>query len=235
MGDVVVERAQGVVDHRAVAGPDRARSRAPRPARAAGRASRGRRRAGRRDGPPRWCRGRARCRRSAPPAPPAARTTASRPCAPASPRRAPRGRRPRPRRRSPRPSAPRRYAGSRARTPQPIRSANCLAASVWSRWWWVSSTTADLAGRRRPRRRGGPRRAGPGRRRPSACAGLAQHPGVGAVEGHHVRVRGEHALRRARRTTPPAQLISALASQQRLEAAPGPTGSRPRRPPRPAG
>ena len=134
VGEVVVERAQGVVDHRPVARPDPSRSRAPRPARAAGRGSRGRHRAGRRGGRPRSCRGRAPCRRSAPPAPPGARTTASRRCGracattrtsrPSTATTSP----------SPSPSEPSRYAGSSARTPQPTRSANSRAASEWSRW-----------------------------------------------------------------------------------------------------
>ena len=88
----------------------------------------------RRDGRPRSCRARAPCHRSAPPARRAARTTASPRCARASRRRAPRGRRPRPRHPRRAPPTPSRYAGSSARTPQPIRSANDRAASEWSRW-----------------------------------------------------------------------------------------------------
>ena len=163
------------------------------PGRADGRASRGRRRARlgvRDDGRPST---RGPCRRSARPTPrhendsesavcPGVATTwtSRSPTVTTSP--------------SPSPSDPSRYAGSRARTPQPCRSAKARAASVWSGWWWVSST---------------PTTSWPAAETASRCASIdgpgsitndcepeRQHPGVGAVEGHHVGVGREHAARR---------------------------------------
>ena len=170
VGDVVVEGTERVVDHRAVARPDGADlvrlGEGVQPVEGvevgAELAVRVRDHRG--------AAARARCRRSAPRARPAARTTASRRCGPGWRRRAAPGRRPRRRRR-------RRGPRSRAGTPgparvrrSPTRSANSRAASEWSRWWWVSSTTRHRRRPARRRRRGVPRRAGPGRPRPSGRA-----------------------------------------------------------------
>ncbi len=73
--------------------------------------------------------------------------TASRPCAPASPRRGSPGRPPPPRRRRRGPRCRAGTPGRARRTPQPIRSANSRAASEWSAWWWVSSTAATSPAR----------------------------------------------------------------------------------------
>ena len=195
--EVVVEHAERVVDDRAVAGPDRARPRGPRRARAAGRASRGRRRAGRRGARRRWCRGRAPCRRSAPRRRRAAGTTASRRCGPgvattrtSSPSTSTTSP-------SPRPSEPSRYAGSSARTPHPTRSRELDGR--------LGVVVVVVGEQHDPDVAGGlgdgvevgrDRRPGVDDDR-AAGTGLAQDPGVGAVEGHEVGVGREHARARA--------------------------------------
>ena len=142
VGEVVVEGRQGVGDDRAVAGPDRLDLVRSTRARAGGRATRGRR-----PSSPSGCAttvvprpstvspvSTARSAGSTNDSesavwPGVATTCTSRPStATTSP--------------APRPSDPKRYDGSSARMPHPTDSANSRAASEWSRWWWVSSTTA---------------------------------------------------------------------------------------------
>ena len=106
---------------------------------------------------------------------------------------------------SPSPSEPSRYDGSSARTPQPTRSAKARAASEWSRWWWVSRTTATSPAAARDRVEvGGVRRPGVDHDRPRR-ARLAQHPGVGAVERHRRWRWGRARTARPTPNDPPAQ------------------------------
>ena len=126
-------------------------------------------RARRRGAPPRWCRGRAPCHRSAACVGRAARRTASRRCARAWRRRAAPGRPPAPRRRR----RGRRGRGRAARTGAPVSSANRAAPSAWSAWPWVSSVGGHPQPRGRRRRRARPpgaaRRAARGRPRRTRC------------------------------------------------------------------
>ena len=159
VGEVVVEDRQSAVDDRAVAGPDgldlvglgqRAQTveRAEVGAQlAVGVGDDGR------------ARGRARCRRSAPRAPTAARTTTSPRCARASRPRGPRGRRRRPRH-------PRRAPPTRAGTPGRARGRRSPPAPRTT-GRPRSGRGGDGSAARRPRRR--PRRHGVEvRRRPAA-------------------------------------------------------------------
>ena len=142
--EVVVERAERVVEHRTVAGQIVATS--PEAARARIRSMRVevRRRADRRGRRPRWCRGRAPCRRRA-----AARSAGSserdRVGGVAGRGHAPAARSPSTSMTSSSASGSplKQYAGSRARTAQPLRVGEVLTpTSEWSKWWWVSSTSA---------------------------------------------------------------------------------------------
>ncbi len=94
---------------------------------------------------------------------------------------------------SPRPSSPSRCCGSSARTPQPTRSANDRARLGVVEVAVGEQHDGHVAGVRRDRVEVrvdlGPRVDDHGAR----GARLAEHPGVGAVERHHVRVRREHA------------------------------------------
>ena len=147
--------------------PDRARPRPSPRGSASGRASRSRGRAGRPGRRPPSYRGRAPCRRSAAPARPAPRTRSSprcgrawsttRSCSPSTSITSP----------SASGSALRRYAGSRARTAQPLRVANSTGDLGVVEVVVRQQHQRDVAGRARRARRGGRRRSGPGRRRPT--------------------------------------------------------------------
>ena len=166
---VVVEYAEGVVEHRAVRRPERPRPRRRRRGRASARSTRSRDRARRRGGARPSCRGRAPCRRSAARCSagstseiesavwPGVVTTRAAARRRRSPRRRRAGRR--------RGSTPGR---ARARG-SPCGDANSAATSEWSKWWWVSSTRPTSPSCSSSRSRC-PSSTGPGRPRPTVEA-----------------------------------------------------------------
>ena len=210
VGEVVVERAEGVVEDRAVRRPERARPRPTPRGRASARSSRSRARAGRRGGRPPSCRGRAPCRRSA-----ARRSAGSTseiesavcPGVVTHPQLQPVdvdqlavGERVGV-------EAVRRVEGADRRSPCGSRTRR--ATSEWSKWWWVSSTSATSPVCSSSSSRW-PSSIGPGSMTTDRRgAGLAEHPGVGAVERHHPGVRREQAARPlAERPAGPGSLMT---------------------------